>query len=554
MSYLVLARKYRPQTFDDVIGQEQITNGLKVALAHNRVHHAYLFCGPRGTGKTTCARILARELNKVKAEGHAESLDIDSNLDIIEIDGASNRGIDEIRTLRENVQFVPMSGHYKIYIVDEVHMLTTEAFNALLKTLEEPPSHVKFIFATTDPNKLPLTVASRCQRCDFKRIPLELMVKSLKSIADKEGFKVEDDALYAVAKAAQGSMRDALSVLDQLISYSDGTVRSSDVNAMLGLVETQFLFDLADALAVKDCAKAFEILEAIISRGKDVKQFNLTLVEHFRHLMVMKVGGDKLQSLVDYPKAQKEALFVQAGKFTMQEIIEALELFIEAQDTARITESARLSLELALAKVTAADVPVPTQSSKPVAAPIPKPAVKPAQAPVASPKPFSPSPTASKNPLRNPEAKPTPPSGQAFIKNDKGFLGAPASAEAGTATALADRPLAIESIKRDWNALTHAVSQEKISTGTFLQEGCPLRLEGQKLVIAFSTEHAFYKECLSKPDALNLIAVTFSKILNTPLIVELETVENAVREETDQVSDARGIFNGEVVNEWHNEE
>src|SRR5471030_327669 len=229
MSYLVLARKYRPQSFDELVGQTHITELLRKSIESGRIAHAFLFCGPRGIGKTSCARILAKSLNcqngpTLKPCGACPAcLEIanGNSFDVIEIDGASNRGIDEIRTLRENLKFAPSYGRYKIYIVDEVHMLTSDAFNALLKTLEEPPEHVKFIFATTEVHKVPATILYRCQRFDFKRIQVEIIMANLQSICVKEKLKANEEALFVIAKAAQGSMRDALSILDQLSALSD---------------------------------------------------------------------------------------------------------------------------------------------------------------------------------------------------------------------------------------------------------------------------------------------------------------------------------------------
>ena len=280
MSYLVLARKHRPTKFDEVVGQEHITELLKKAITSERLAHAFLFCGPRGIGKTSCARILAKSLNckegpTLKPCGvcpACKEIAAANSFDVLEIDGASNRGIDEMRTLRENAKFAPSYGKYKIYIIDEVHMLTTEAFNALLKTLEEPPEHVKFIFATTDPNKVPATIISRCQRYDFKRISLKGTVEALQDICKKEKFVVESDALYAIAKASQGSFRDALSILDQVSALSDRSIVSGDVCSMLGIVEVDRLFELTDALAAKDCLEVLKVFDSIIDSGKDIKQ------------------------------------------------------------------------------------------------------------------------------------------------------------------------------------------------------------------------------------------------------------------------------------------
>ncbi|MBF0121861.1 MAG: DNA polymerase III subunit gamma/tau [Candidatus Omnitrophica bacterium] len=517
MSYVVLARKYRPQSFDDVIGQEDVVSQLQGALKSGRLGHAFLFCGPRGTGKTTCARILAKELNKIKTTS-SETFALDSNMDVIEIDGASNRGIDEIRTLRENVQFVPMSGAYKIYIIDEVHMLTEPAFNALLKTLEEPPAHVKFIFATTDPSKLPLTVTSRCQRFAFKRISLEAIVKQLESICKQEKLKADDEALYAVAKASQGSMRDALSILDQLSSTSSGIVSVKDVNSMFGFVETELLFSLTSALIEKSSVKALATLENIVNLGKDIKQLTQDLVEFYRHLMIMKAGGTDLQGLIDYSKSYKEMLFAQSAQISMKDILRTIDVFIAAQDTARITESPRLALEIAFAKITSLGGNSP------------------------EPQPSLAIPQSASGP------KPTFPNG---INNKKGSViidpnSSPVvSSEKGCTT--------LEDIKREWTALTFAVSQQKMSVGTNLQEGIPLKLVGNKLTVAFAPGNEFFKEFLDKKEHLKLIEDVFLNHMKRALVIDLTIAERSEKTSSPQgLNDALSIFQGKVVNEWHN--
>ena len=253
MSYIVFARKWRPQNFDEVIGQEHVTKTLKNAFNSGRIAHAYIFSGPRGIGKTSTARILAKALNCQKDISTnpcnkcstCSEIAKGTNLDVLEIDGASNRGIDEVRQLRENIKFSPTSSRYKIYIIDEVHMLTIEAFNALLKTLEEPPAHVKFIFATTQPHKVPSTILSRCQRFDFRRIPIVQIVQKLKEISKAEHIKIDEKVLVAIAKACEGSLRDAESILDQLTSYGRDTISLKDVSSVLGLIEQDVLFEFA---------------------------------------------------------------------------------------------------------------------------------------------------------------------------------------------------------------------------------------------------------------------------------------------------------------------
>ena len=286
MSYIVFARKYRPQAFEEVVGQSHITTTLENAIAQDRVAHAYIFAGPRGVGKTTTARIFAKALNCEKGPTAdpcnkcPSCLEITqgSSLDILEIDGASNRGIDEIRNLRENVKFSPSKGRFKVYIIDEVHMLTSEAFNALLKTLEEPPKHVKFIFATTQAHKVPPTILSRCQRFDFRRISIKDIVDSLKAIAKKEDLKVDDDVLILMAKHSDGSMRDAQVVLDQISSFADGRISLEDASKILGAVSDDILFSLAESIKSKDSLKALKIIDDLANEGKDVAQIVLYLI------------------------------------------------------------------------------------------------------------------------------------------------------------------------------------------------------------------------------------------------------------------------------------
>ncbi len=569
MSYLVLARKHRPQTFDEVTGQEHITDLLKKAITAKRIHHAYLFCGPRGIGKTSCARILAKSLNcekgpTLKPCGECvacQEITRGSSMDVLEIDGASNRGIDEIRTLRENVKFAPSAGKYKIYIVDEVHMLTTEAFNALLKTLEEPPAHVKFIFATTAPQKMPATIISRCQRFDFKRISVETIVATMAAISKKEKFRIDQDALYTIAKAAQGSLRDALSILDQLSALSDEGIVSADVFSMLGMVETQFLFDLTGALAQKNCSLALEILEKIIDQGKDIKQLNKDLIEHFRNLMVVKIGGKALGKLIDYPIAVKDMYLNQCAQFTLKDILKAIDILIETQEIAGITESARMPLEVAFAKLTYTGEAFVQSSVAVAATSVP---ARPAQpAPQLAPK-------------KQPEVKPI--SGSGFpaanvLKSEKGQLDLTPTAkktgdddedipevideisEGGPLPLPAPaEPLDLAKIKRCWDTLTFAVSRERMSLATYLQEGTPLEFKDGRLTVGFPPKCAFQKEALEDQGTKQLIAKIFSAKLETPVSLHYELIGDfKPQEEEGIIREALNTFNGKVVSRWHKE-
>jgi DNA polymerase III subunit gamma/tau len=509
MSYLVLARKYRPQNFEELVGQAHITDLLRKLIESGRIAHAFLFCGPRGIGKTSCARILAKSLNcqngpTLKPCGECSAcLEIanGNSFDVIEIDGASNRGIEEIRTLRENVKFAPSYGRYKIYIVDEVHMLTSEAFNALLKTLEEPPEHVKFIFATTEVQKVPATILSRCQRFDFKRIQVEIIRANLKNICTKENLKADEEALFAIAKAAQGSMRDALSILDQLSALSDKGIDAADVFSMLGMVEIEFLFDLTDALIARNCMKALDIFNQIIERGKDIKQLGKDLTEHFRHLMIVKVGGVSLNGLIDYPSGVKQRLAAQAEKITIGGILKGIELFIEAQETARVMETLRMPLEVAFAKLTYGGAS----------------GVIPAMSPIDSS-------------AANAKAPVMP-------------------------VAASNKAESIEDIKTHWNELTHEVSVLKMALATYLQEGTPCEFKSGKLVIGFSKENTFARDCLNSKENLNFIEKLFSEKLNVPISVNYKIVDKAIsgiKQEEPVVRTALEMFGGKVVKEWPN--
>jgi len=363
MSYLVLARKFRPQNFDDVVGQEHITDILKKAIKANRVAHSYLFCGPRGIGKTSCARILAKTLNceKGPADRPCDKCSActeilkGNSFDVLEIDGASNRGIDEIRALRENVKFAPSYGKYKIYIVDEVHMLTAEAFNALLKTLEEPPPHVKFIFATTEPNKVPATIISRCQRFDFKRLQIPEIVKKLEFISKKENVKFDQSALSLIAINSRGSFRDAESLLDQCMSFSGskGEIKTEDIKNLLGIVEVGQIAQFVDFLLFKNTKEAIVSLNTMADNGVDLQEFAKTLVFYLRQSLLLKINPDFLNLQNSGLSLQElDKIKAQTAGLAQKDIQNILELFIEAENKMKYSAVSQLPLELAVVRIT----------------------------------------------------------------------------------------------------------------------------------------------------------------------------------------------------------
>jgi DNA polymerase III subunit gamma/tau len=312
MSYLVLARKWRPQTFSEVVGQEHITETLKKAVEKNRVAHAYLFAGPRGCGKTTTARLLAKIINCEKPNGaepcnacsSCEAITAGRHLDVIEIDGASNRGIDEIRDLREKISYAPSQGRSKIYIIDEVHMLTPQAFNALLKTLEEPPVHVYLVFATTEPHKVPSTILSRCQRFNFKRLELKEISSQLEKICTLEKIAFEGEALTLISRRAEGSMRDGESLLDQCLAASEGSVDLALVRRVLGLVDSQLVIDLLRAVGGRDRKGALAIVDRAVDSGLDLEEFFLAYVEGLRNLLVLSVEGGEAADFLDLSQGE----------------------------------------------------------------------------------------------------------------------------------------------------------------------------------------------------------------------------------------------------------
>lgn len=539
MAYLVLARKYRPQNFEELVGQDHITELLRKAIESKRIAHAFLFCGPRGIGKTSTARIMAKSLNcqegpTLKPCGTCfacTEITNGNSFDVIEIDGASNRGIDEIRTLRENVKFAPAYGRFKIYIVDEVHMLTGEAFNALLKTLEEPPEHVKFIFATTEANKVPATILSRCQRFDFKRIPVDVITKNLKKICDKEQLTIEESALFAIAKAAQGSMRDGLSILDQLSALGQEGIQSKDVYSMLGIVETELLFSLTDALITKDCPTALNVLNDIIERGKDIKQLGKDLIEHFRNLMIIKIGGVTLTHMVDYPAAVKQRLDTQSQKTTVPQILKAMDVLIETQEISRVMETLRTPLELALAKLCYSSAPA-AQQPKQAAAAVEE--VKPA-APIL-------------------QAAQT-----AKMASTGGTLNrVPSALSSGPAPAAVDpaafAKLTLDDIRKQWNIITHSVSKLKMSMATYLQDGFPSAYKEGKLTIGFTKDHAFAMEFVAAKDNAAIIEKVLKERFGSPIAVAVK-IDDQQPQKTEEpvVKDVLQMFSGEVVKEWPNE-
>lgn len=355
--YIVTARKFRPMRFEDVAAQDHVTVTLRNAIATKRLAHAYLFGGPRGVGKTTTARILAKAVNCLHPIDNnpdnecsiCQEITEGRSFDVLEIDGASNRGVDEIRNLRESVRYPPSQGKYKVYIIDEVHMLTKEAFNALLKTLEEPPPHVLFIFATTELHKLPATILSRCQRFDFRRISIDEIIRNLRDIAAKEKIQIDDDSLLLVAKRGDGSLRDSQSIFDQVVALCGRAVTHQQILQALNIVDTEFFFRITDLVKAKDAKGGLQLVEELMSRGHDLKEFLTGLTEHLRNLLIAKTTSTT--ALIEASELHRKRYLEEAAKFTVADILRILRQVSATEGAIRWSAQPRFKLEADLVQM-----------------------------------------------------------------------------------------------------------------------------------------------------------------------------------------------------------
>jgi DNA polymerase III subunit gamma/tau len=562
MSYTVFALKWRPTNFNEIIGQDHITTQLKSAIEKDRLAHAYLFAGPRGVGKTSTARILAKALNCKNGPtadpcGKCPScLEIakGTSLDVLEIDGASNRGIDEIRTLRENVKFSPAQGRFKVYIIDEVHQITNDGFNALLKTLEEPPEFVKFIFATTHAHKVPPTILSRCQRLDFRRISVMEIIQQLEKIVTAEKLKVDRDVLVSIARSSDGALRDAESVLDQLIAFARDRVSHDDVISMLGLVEQSALFALTDRITSHDAKGALELLNEIINQGKDMAVLLSNLIEHYRNLMVAKVANADSE-LIDLPQNICEKLLEQAKALSMEQIFSAFTILLQAQDMTKRLDSTRIPLEISLVRLCQPKAPAPVPAGKPASASSPNKqptASKPQSysSPAAASKPVS---SGSPSPAATKPISYTP--GQQPMSSPKTVREKPVEPQAAVEMMTVDavQTVSLESVREGWQRIIDDVSRVKISVASYLNEGAPTNLDGDQLTVVFPRNCSLHKETLEEKINKNLIENKLADLfhagfrLNFVLSQEEKNAETALQNPV--VQSAMDMFNARVIKE-----
>lgn len=522
MSYTILALKWRPMNFDEIIGQPGVVTNLKNALQKNTLANAYLFAGPRGVGKTSTARIFAKALNCKEGPtlnpcGKCSSCSEIAQgrfLDVIEIDGASNRGIDEIRVLRENVKFAPAQGKYKVYIIDEVHQITTDGFNALLKTLEEPPPYVKFIFATTHPNKIIPTILSRCQRLDFRRISATEITRQLERIVLSEKIGVDKDVLFSIAKSSDGSLRDAESVLDQLASFAQGKISLKDVVSVLGIVEQESFFEITDKIVRKDPKAVLTLLNDIIDNGKDTAVFLSGLIEHFRNLMIAKITKADAK-LIDLPQESCERLLGQSSAMTLEEIFSAFNILINAQEMSKRMDSLRIPLEISLVRLA-------HSKKEPVE-------LKPASPP-------------QKNiPVKEKAAE--------FKKAEQQSEPAEEKTKGGGVAQL----ISLDSIKSCWENVVNNLSRIKMSVATYLNEGELIKCQGNVLTVSFPRNYSLHKEALEDKDNRALIEKSISELVNAGVRVNFElsqeTKSSDESENNPAIKSALEMFRGRVVRE-----
>jgi len=473
MAYLALYRVWRPQRFAEVVGQEQTVTALQNSVRENRLTHAYLFSGPRGTGKTSIAKILAKAVNCEHQQGgepcnaclSCQDINNGNFMDVIEIDAASNRGIDEIRDLREKVRVLPAQGKKKVYIIDEVHMLTTEAFNALLKTLEEPPESVVFILATTEPQKIPSTIVSRCQKYSFRRLNLPQINDRLKEVALNNGIDIEEEALALIARRANGGMRDALGMLDQLQSYKDSRISRTDVLEVLGLVDDLFVAGLIDAVLKADSGSIVTMLNEALNQGKEAPQLARETALYLRDLLLYKSVGEQAE-MVMAGEQSKEFIKNQAQKMEATQILKALRMIMDTGEKLRFSEGQKFLLELVLLEVAAL--------------------------------------VAVKKP--RPESHP--------------------SARKSTGPQESDKSDKNEAREILWNRLLTGVKEKKIPTHALLSQGRLLGTKGDVIYIGYRKGYKFHKERMEEKGNREIVDVVIQEIFNRKMEVQFMFLED----------------------------
>ncbi len=546
MSYLVFARKYRPQDFSQVIGQEGIVRRLIEAINTKRVHQAYLFSGPRGVGKTSLARILAKALNcqsfsepTTKPCGKCTScveIQEGRSLDVLEIDGASNRGIEEIRQLRENIKFAPSYCRFKVYIIDEVHQITHDAFNALLKTLEEPPPHVKFIFATTAPHRVPLTILSRCQRFNFNLLSEEEIITKLKFIAKCEGISVEKNILAYIAKASLGSIRDAESIFDQITPLLIEGAKFEDILDILGQIPEYKIYSFIDSLLKKQTDSLLSLINNIVEEGYDLDNFVNGVIDYVRSIILAKVGEEVLRKVADLsPELQKRIL--ELSQVTdLSFLIKVIESLIEVKKTGRIFPSLRVPLEIEVLKLTYSKKETPLKETQEVKAKNEEDAK-----------------SSSAEGVMHKSATLNLESLSKFVESLKLNFSHHKVAEDREKSSAESKSVTLEEVEAVWQDLIEEISSTKMSVATYLKEAKIAGTEGRIIKLSLPKNFKFHKEYLENRARKKIVEEALSNMLNKKVGIEYvlsEEVREAKTNSSDIKSDLGKIiksFDGEIL-------
>lgn len=536
--YQALYRQYRPKTFDEVLGQEHITRTLRQQVLKGNIGHAYLFSGTRGTGKTSAAKILSRAVNCLNPhDGNpcneceiCKGILDESIMDVIEMDAASNNSVDDVRDLKEKVIYPPSRARYKVYIIDEVHMLSKGAFNALLKTLEEPPKHLIFILATTEPERLPQTILSRCQRFDFKRITIKDIVENMRSISNKLNIEIDDKALNLIARNSDGAMRDALSLLDQCISFNDEKISYEDATNILGIANKYLIFDMVNDIKEKNLEKVLFAIDEIIQNGKDINQFIKDIIRHFRDLMVAKTSKNPAEII---ETEDSEEYVVQSKTMRLEYILKALEILTTAEAQGKWSTQPRIILEMAVIKLVSIEEelsleervkrleqgikPAVINEQKATAASISK------EKPIISEKPKPKAKEENKAPIE--------------IVDD------------GSA-------LEVEKIKNEWTKVIQAIKIKKINIYALIMEGEVISFENNLLTIVYNEGFGFHKEAVSSPQNKEFVEDIVSKYFNKNITIHFfmkgELPNNFKKEDTksdkdEAINDVIDFFGKDIV-------
>lgn len=546
MAYTALYREWRPKNFEDVVGQEHITTTLKNQIQNDRIAHAYLFCGTRGTGKTSTAKVMAKALNCLNPVNGdpcnecemCKNINEGLAIDVTELDAASNNGVDKIRDIIDDAKYPPQEARFKVYIMDEVHMLSMGAVNAFLKTLEEPPANVIFILATTDPQKLPITILSRCQRFDFKRISKSDISDRLRKIVGAQGVLADEKSLELISRVSDGAMRDALSILDQAIAMGDGSVNYDSVVGMLGLVTNEYLFNITSAIIERNIQKAMNIIEEVVYAGKDINLFIKDLTGHFRNLLMAKVTNNP-EEVLDMSMENINLIKEQGSRIRVEEIMRDIRILQEAEGNAKISKQARLYLELATIKMCKIEYDT---SSEVILARINRleEAIKSGKIQVATQVQQSNNQVAEVSNVQKRTAT------QNVINKEQAVTEAPViEGNVNATTSIGD-------IQRSWHDILEALKARRAMViYASLMTGRPVACNNGVVVIKYEEEYAFNKIRLEKPENIKVINEVVSEVMRERLRVRftVETKEEAERNPEEVLLQALGESALEIIDE-----